>query len=457
MSLRQGAWWLGAGLAVASAGLVVVLALSPLYGAPPGAWEFAPGTLVAPLRSYLFRTAVRNTVWLALGATGTVLALAALWARLGAPRRGQALLLWPCLLPGAVTGLLWRPLLEPWLVLAQAEIALLCTGLVIVWQTLPVATLILAAKRRAWPLAAALPLLWALGDAGLVLTLTRGEPFNASHTWASWLLTNLWVGRAWGLAAAMSLGLALVVACVAAVLVALCPPRELVVRPAATPTRALRGAGLLLALVWGAAPFVPVLASVLAAPGAALRGWLAVGGAGWLLQWGLVVGLSAGVVVWAARLRSADPGPPRGVVASAVQAAGMAALPPAWWLLWPVALVVLRQIAPWLASPYLLVAPVALTAVWLLRLGSPHGVTRLRALGLCAFLVAQAFALELALGYTPGQALPTLGTVMTLAEGAAAPQGFALLMHAGLALGAAWALMMKQPAPQKPAALGEPG
>jgi hypothetical protein len=121
-------------------------------------------------------------------------------------------LLLPLFIPGALTGLLWRPLFAPWLDLAQMELSLFVTGLVLLWKALPVAAWLFSMDRDAWPKFIPLCTLLILLDGSLILTLTRGEPFNASHTWTSWLLQQLWVMRAWGYSASMAGALAVALA-----------------------------------------------------------------------------------------------------------------------------------------------------------------------------------------------------------------------------------------------------
>ncbi len=45
-------------------------------------------------------------------------------------------------------------------------------------------------------------------DAGTLLLLTGGQPFNATHVWASWAFHTVWVSRLWGHGAVMLGGLA---------------------------------------------------------------------------------------------------------------------------------------------------------------------------------------------------------------------------------------------------------
>lgn len=413
------------GIVLALGLLTLWMSLSPPYAWTAATWRLAPETVLAPLRSYLFRNAVSNSAWLVLGTTPVTLLLAMGWARLGLPRRGHSLLLAPLFLPGAVVGLLWRPVLEPWLILAQTEIALLCTALVLVWQTTPPVAWLLAHGHRR--VAALLPAWYALTEAGLLFTLTRGEPFNAAHTWASWRLTNLWVTQAWGLAASMSLGLA-----VPALLLA-----ALVPRPSTTPVRVgaarISWAGTVLPVTWLAAPFAPVIAQVITAPTLAGQGLLAVGGASWLLHWALVVGLSAGLGLGVAHGL-------RGVVGARRAWLGAVAL----WLFCPVASALFARLLPWSLAPWsLAIALALLVGMSLCGLGADalrSGAAIRRATALAALWLAHAFALELVPGFDPARALPTLGTVMLTGEAAPAVRGAALLLHGGMALVGAWLL-----------------
>lgn len=208
--------WLTLGLAAFFALLVAVLALSPIYDGLASGLDLQPSRLVAPLYTYLFRNAVINTTLLIVAVYLLSLALGWTWAITGVPLTARPLLLLPIFVPGALVGLLWRPLFAGWLDLAQAEISLSVTALVLLWRAAPLAAWFFSMDRHGWakfiPLCALLVLL----DGDLILTLTRGEPFNASHTWSSWLVQQLWVNRAWGYAASMAGALALLIAALTA-------------------------------------------------------------------------------------------------------------------------------------------------------------------------------------------------------------------------------------------------
>ena len=102
--------WLACAVAVLLAALVTLLALSPAYDGLAGGLHLQPAQLVAPLHTYLFRNALFNTLWLLFGVYGLALILGWTWAVTGIPHYLRPLLLLPIFMPGALVGLLWRPL-----------------------------------------------------------------------------------------------------------------------------------------------------------------------------------------------------------------------------------------------------------------------------------------------------------------------------------------------------------
>ncbi len=401
-------------VAAAALALTALLAVSPPWtGLGPG-WQFQPATLLAPLHTYLFRQAALHTLQLAGGAALTTLALGALWARIAPSGRwGVRLALAALLMPGALTGLLWRPLF-PLLWYSQAETALVATGLVIVWRAVPVAGLLLSGDRRAWPLAAAVPIWLALTDAGLTLTLTGGEPFNASHTWASWALTNLWVNRDWGHAAAMLGGLAAVTTVVMAVLFRAAGNAALPVWTNTRPHTWIAPA------VWLAAPLLPWLL----AHGTQLgRGFVLLLTAGAALGW--VAGLATLAVVAMLARFAVVPAPTPFGLAPTVLALGA-------WALWPLPIAYLATVAGWPLAYLGVCALIGLTAATVAA-----GRPRFTLLAVCA-LLAQSFPLLLVLDLPGALQPPSLATVLRLgAAPTPAALAAALCCHYLIAVGCA--------------------
>ena len=425
MALRRGLT--AALLLLAAAGLVLAALLAvadPWTGLGPG-WRVQPTTLLAPVRTYLFRQAALNTLRLAAGTTLVTLLLGYLWARLGVGGRwgvSWALAAW--LLPGAVAGLLWRPLFPP-LWYSQAESALLATGLVMVWRAAPLTGLLLAGTPRAWRVAAAIPLWLSLTDAAQTLTLTGGEPFNASHTGARWALTALGVNRDWGHAASMLGGLALVTAVALSSLLG--AGRAGDVPMTSTPTAWRTG----LPALWLLAPLLPWLVQ---SGGELAHGFTSLFAAvtvGWWLVGLAILGLTlaaAWLVVAPSRL------PPAAVTGAALGA----------WVLWPVPAAYVATTVNFSILLPAVCALAGLTAAW----AAPRTRGRTPAVLLIAVtLLAHSFPVLLVIN--PPVYTPALGTVMRFGAAAdTAGLAAALLLHClftvtGARLLVAWAARSK--------------
>ncbi len=416
--------WLAVGIAAILTTMVALLAISPSY-AGLAALEFQPMLIVAPLRTYIFRNAVFNTGWLLLGIYPLALLLGWTWAVTGIPRWVRPLLLLPLFIPGALIGLLWRPLFSAWLDVAQAPFSLTVTGLVILWRAVPLAAWHFTLDRLAWfklfPLCALLVLL----DGDLILTLTHGEPFNATHTWASWILEQLWVSRAWGYAASMAGVLAVVIAMT--VWLASRHTKSPVAIPYGSPL------GLTVVLVWIIGPFAMPLLALLQAPHAALNTLINLSALFWLLNGALLWG---GITLLAMRFtwRVESPRSRR-----LVWCITLAMLP-----IGTVALAYLSQLLPILRSQWLLIGLTGLLTAGLLA-GHQEVPTRLRhqwlqAAGYASLVIAHSFPLQLVMQLPTLAWTPALGIVWTLAE---APQstpalGAALLLYGMWAGMGAW-------------------
>ncbi len=119
-----------------------------------------------------------------------------------------ALMLAPLFVPTPALALVWRAFLAPLHLLTDADTALVALACVSIWRVFaPILGLLwLMGKRQTWfamGLAALMAGYIALVDATTVLLLTGGEPFNATHNWASWAFQTIWVTRNWGQGAAM--------------------------------------------------------------------------------------------------------------------------------------------------------------------------------------------------------------------------------------------------------------
>ncbi|MEX1019436.1 MAG: hypothetical protein WDZ49_07240 [Litorilinea sp.] len=165
-------------------------------------------------RTYLSRNAFFNTLYSAVPALAIAGGLAWLiypaLTRAGWMRRVTLAVAGAVLLtPLAPSVLLWRTLWEPTLWLTDARGATAAAALVLGWRLAPIGLLAFwyagrkASLRRAFGVGA-----WLLGglallDTTVVYLLTRGEPFNAAHTAATWALQQAWVAGHWGDASVM--------------------------------------------------------------------------------------------------------------------------------------------------------------------------------------------------------------------------------------------------------------
>lgn len=452
---RAAAWlllWAAGGVGVGLTLVALALILSPPYAGITGAVELDPLLTLAHFRVYLARTAIFNTLLLTAAVMAAGTALAWLWARPGPIAPGlRPLLLLPLLLPGPVVALLGRPFFVGWLNLRDATFTLLVTGLILLWRVTPL--LVLAAhpphrRRAALGLAAGVILL----DGGLSLLLAGGAPYNAAHTWASWLLQQVWTMRAWGHAAHLAAALA----GVAAVLVWVSlrdpastqareplpspPPRarELSVchtgdgsPPLGEVEGGRRGASLL-ALGWVLGPFLVALVRWVGASDLGVYPWRDT-----LTQLfsSALFTLAAALIAWGLTWAWAK----LGVTARR----GWLMLPFLLLPLWTVSAAYLAPALPdWgrvLALPLLvglLAAP--LTFGLVRRQTVPPGGWAGVVLASTLLVQAQSFPLQLVLDLPSGAWTPTLGLAYGLAAAPASMQAPALLLHSLLALGSAW-------------------
>jgi hypothetical protein len=322
-------------------GALALTAFAALYAPHPGipASEPPAGNLLGAARSYLFRQALRNTLLVAalifaLMFAATLLRLRTVSAVRYAWSVWDALAVAPLFLPAPAAALLWRPLFDHVDLANRPNLALALVALVFAWRLLPLSFLAeRMAKHAGAPRAAivtGLVALWlTLLDAGTLLLLTGGQPFNATHVWASWAFHTVWVSRLWGHGAVMLGGLAATSALLAGLLRYLVtrPPGR--ITPAASPAPRVRlapylGAALALAPLALHAPHLQ-----LAAPGASLTGlmrlgyfhWLANTVFVWLLAWLIAAAIAAGDL---------SRGPRRDLLAWTAVAAGAAA-----FSIWP--------------------------------------------------------------------------------------------------------------------------
>ena len=393
----------------------MVLALLPTYAGLAQGLDWQLTRLASPLYTYLFRNAVTNTTLLLVAVYLLSLGIGWTWAITGVHLAARPLLLLPVFIPGALVGLLWRPLFAGWLDLAQAEISLAVTALVLLWRAVPLAAWFFSKDRHGWakfiPLCALLVLL----DGDLVLILTRGEPFNASHTWSSWLVQQLWVNRAWGYAASMAGALALLIA----ILTGWASWRTPF--PVATPYGS--PLGLWAALLWTIAPFMMPLWAFVQAPRAALATLLDLGALLWLLNGALLWG---GATLVAKRFAWTLPTARARMFARVLT---LAMLPAA-----TVALAYLVNGLPFLGNRWLLILITGLLTAGLLMSDELSALRRplwARAAGYSALVIAFTFPLQLVMQLPPTAWTPTLGIIWALAEAphATAAGGLALLLY----------------------------
>ncbi len=424
--------WIALAIATALLALVTLLAISPPYEGLATGLHPQPLLLLAPLRTYLFRSALTNTALLLLTVAPLSVLLGWGWAKLGIPKATHPLLLLPLLFPGALIGLLWQPIFAPWLALAQAELSLTITGMVMLWRSVPTGAWLFAQEKNPWRKALALPVLFILLDAGLILILTGGEPYNAAHTWSSWSVQQLWVNRAWGYAASSAGALAFLVALVS---IFASPHTEAVLAapPPLVPARAYPS--LLIALAWVLGPFLLSLAAFLVAPIQAMHTLLTLGGFSWLLNATLIwIGATA-LLVLVARSRASVP------LSRWLRAFTLALLP-----ISTVALAYLTNQWPILGNRWTLLLLTTLFAAGLLvgntRMPMPPRQRWLRAAGGTLLVMAHTFPLHLVLQLPPDAWTPMLGIVWTLSGSTefTATQGAALLLCGTVAWLGGWVI-----------------
>jgi hypothetical protein len=406
-------------------GLVILLALLPPYEGLAALPNLQLARITAPLHTYLFRNAVINSGLLLLGVYLVALPLGWTWAVTGVPFSARPMLLLPLLYPGALLGLLWRPLFGGWLDLAQAEISLLVTGVIILWRAVPLAAWHFSWDREAWPKFIPLCALIILLDGALILTLTGGEPFNAAHTWTSWLLQQLWASRAWGYAASMAAALAALLALMTW-WASLRTPSQLTI-PHGSPL------GLIAALVWMIGPFIMPLFAFLQVPLQAMTTLVDLGALLWLVN-GLL--LWGGITWLGLRLAWRLPNARARLTARVITVAML-----------PVAIVALAYLShhlPILRGPWIMIPLTSLFSAGLL-MGEELPPSRrqwLKAAGYSALVLAFSFPLQLVMQLPTWSWTPILGSIWTLAEApdATAALGVVLIGYGVWAGGSAYIL-----------------
>jgi hypothetical protein len=411
--------------------LVALLAFSPSYDGLSAGLDLQLGRLADPLHTYIFRHALLNTLWLLLGVYALSLLLGWTWAITGIPHYLRPFLLLPIFIPGALVGLLWRPLFADWLNLAQAELSLIVTALVILWRTVPIAASLFNWHRYAWPKLIPLCALFILLDGDLILTLSRGEPFNAAQTWPSWIVQQLWVDRAWGYSASMAATLALVIAALT----------WWAARPASFPADIPYSSplGHFVAVVWIFGPFVMPLLSFVQAPLLALKNLVNVGALLWLLNGALLWG---GTIFLASRFAWRLPSVRARRLARTLT---LAMLP-----ISTVALAYLADQLPLLGNELTLIVLTSLFSAGLLMSDENPPMLRrqrwYRAAGYAMLVIAHTFTLQLVMRFPAWQWSPAQGIVWTLAEAlqSRAALGAALLLYGAWAGLGAWLAMPKE-------------
>ena len=416
-------------------GLVALLAILPPYAGMSAGLDLQVTRILAPVRTYLFRNAVINTGLLTVGIYALALPLGVTWAITGIPPRARPLLLLPVFMPGVLIGLLWRPLFAGWLDLANTHLSLLIIGTVILWRAVPLAAWLFSADRDAWRKFIPICALLALLEGSVILTLTRGEPFNATHTWTSWLVQQLWVSRAWGYAASMGGALAVTLA----LLTWWASLRR------AAPNYIPHGSplGLTILLVWIFGPFVMPLFAFLQSPLPAINRLVDLGAFRWIINglflWGGTTLLAMGLAWKVPTLRTR-------LLARIIT---LALLP-----ISIVALAYLADVLSILRGLWLLTLLSSLFTAGLLmgntELPRPRYARWAKVAGHAALVITATFPLQLVMQLPPRAWTPTLGIVWTLAEAphATAALGAALLLFGVWAALAAWLLDRLKANPQ---------
>lgn len=322
---------------LARRGLVLPLVALPLFvlahllwlslGAP----ELTTAHYHAALRTYLARNAFFNSVYTSLG--GLALAAVLAWslmpalARPGPVRRLTCVVLGATLLVPAAPLALWvRGQLEPTLWLTQTSTATLAGTLLLGWRLAPVWALShvwLGAQkvppRARWAITGLLVAGIALLDSTLIYLLTFGEPFNATHTAATWAVQQAWVVGHWRDAAAVLLLLYAGMGGIFLLLLNASTRATLLATPPKTPPIHARVRWLWVGFILIGVILLPLWWSVLVTPGfvqwshlpAALDYLLHVGMAQWVLNTLITIAL-AGLVAWSvahllARASNAQP------------------------------------------------------------------------------------------------------------------------------------------------------
>lgn len=169
--------------------------------------------ILALARQYLFRSALKNTLIVAAVAValGSLITLATLWASNG---RINPLLRWslllPLVMPAVLVALTWRMALISTSAWPQHPLfALLLMGMIAAWRAAPFLILLpLISPRRTiafWGGTMGIAAYVAVSDVATPLLLTGGQPFNATHTLASWTYQLAAVNGAWGESAAAAI------------------------------------------------------------------------------------------------------------------------------------------------------------------------------------------------------------------------------------------------------------
>lgn len=196
-------------VALAALTLVALLTFPPLLAAA----DF-PASLLGLASAYLFRNVVKNTLLVTAIAAGLGLLFAYLTAlAIRDASRSRTLLLYALLIPLAtpapLAALLWRMTLTGGVSGFQQPLtALAATGMVSAWRTAPLLALILLTwprRKHAWLAVGALAAYASAADVTTPLLLTGGEPFNATHTLASWTFQLAAVNHGWRAGAAAAL------------------------------------------------------------------------------------------------------------------------------------------------------------------------------------------------------------------------------------------------------------
>ena len=221
VSLQVGLTILAVLLLLLLQGILILLALSDAQLGGGAAAAVGVDNYWAMVRSFEFRRALANTLWVLAMALVIIVPALGIVMRLGEQSRRLRVLVLvavivPLAMPGALGALAWRSTLEVLHIpLDRRWVALPVFALVQAWRAFPLAVAVRTAplrqhQRTRAGLAGAVAAYWIVADVSVVMLLTGGAPANATHVLASWGYVTAVTGGQIGLGAAMEMTLLVV-------------------------------------------------------------------------------------------------------------------------------------------------------------------------------------------------------------------------------------------------------